>query len=167
VNSPGPPGQMERISLREIVHHDHQNSEGEQYTEPKWGADKQTRVHLPVCLPLARAFNLRAAGRRPMHSESASIAARRNIISSTVKAATTWKKSSRAGPQEGAVARSRQPPPRTGASIAQPGHDRSIERGSPLSHGPSRQIPPGSISHCRLTTSMRWSKVAANTGVGT
>src|SRR5712671_2498376 len=43
----------------------------------------------------------------------------------------------------------RQPPPRTGASIAQPGHDRSIERGSPLSHGPSRQIPPGSISHCR------------------
>jgi hypothetical protein len=35
------------------------------------------------------------------------------------------------------------------------------------SHGPSRQIPPGSISHCRLTTSMRWSKVAATTGVGT
>src|SRR4051794_16798509 len=107
---------MERISLREIVHHDHQNSEGEQYTEPKWGADKQTRVHLPVCLPLARAFNLRAAGRRPMHSESASIAARRNIISSTVKAATTWKKSSRAGPQEGGVKSVPRRPPQASSS---------------------------------------------------
>jgi hypothetical protein len=28
-------------------------------------------------------------------------------------------------------------------------------------------LPPGSISHYRLTTSMRWSKVAATTGVGT
>jgi enamine deaminase RidA (YjgF/YER057c/UK114 family) len=37
-------------------------------------------------------------------------------------------------------------------------------RGSAPSHGPIR---PGSISHYRLTTSMRWSKVAATTGVGT
>src|SRR5258708_177328 len=83
---------MGRISLREIVHHDHQNSEGEQYTEPKWGADKQPRVHLLVCLPKSQ-----GAGRRPMHSESASIAARRNIISSTVKAATIHYRVKRGG----------------------------------------------------------------------
>ena len=72
-------------SLREIAHHNHQNSEGEQYTEPKWGADKQTHVHLPVWLPLACAFNRRARAGVPMHSESAAIAAGGNTISSTVK----------------------------------------------------------------------------------
>jgi hypothetical protein len=83
--------------LREIVHHDHQNSKGEQYTEPKWGADKQTRVHLPVCLPLARAFNLRAGQASYALGKRLDCGTPKHTISSTVKAATIHYRVKRGG----------------------------------------------------------------------